>query len=45
MHYIPIAAQTQSKFAWWRIEPKNSAAFRCFLFQWFDHSITRPLWK
>jgi len=30
---ILIAALTQSienKLAWWRIEPKNSAAFRCF---------------
>jgi len=30
---IPIAALTQSiqkELAWRRIEPKNSAAFRCF---------------
>jgi len=30
---IPIAALTQimdNKLAWWRIEPKNSATFRCF---------------
>jgi len=37
---ILIAALIQSienKLAWWRIESKNSAAFRCF-FQRFDHS-------
>jgi len=35
---IPIAALTQrieNKSAWWRIEPKNFAAFRCFSFQRF----------
>jgi len=36
---VPITALSQSienKLAWWRIEPKNSAAFRCF-FSVFDH--------
>jgi len=35
---MPIAALTQSienESAWWRIEPKNSAVFRCFYFPAF----------
>jgi len=41
---IPIAAPTQSienKLAWWKIEPKNSAAFRFFYFQRFNYSRLR----
>jgi len=37
---IPIVALTQiieNELAWWRIEPENSAAFRCLFLQRFDH--------
>jgi len=42
---MPIAALTQSienELAWCRIEPKNSATFRCFF---SSVSTTAPLWK
>jgi len=42
------AAQTQSienELAWWRIEPKNSPAFRWFCFQHFNYSTAASLWK